>query len=58
MKGILNVLYVAILVLATLGGAGYAIMADAGVIAFACVIAGVLTISDYFGWLTMPKWPK
>lgn len=58
MKGIINILYLALMCLATIGGAAYAIMADAGVIAFACVIAGVLTISDFFGWLTVPKWPK
>lgn len=58
MKGIINILYLALMCIATIGGAGYAIMANANMIAFACILLAVLIVGDYFGWLKTPKWPK
>lgn len=58
MKGIITALYFAFLCLATIGGAGYAFMTDADVIAIACSALGVLGISDFFGWIKTPKFPK
>lgn len=58
MKGILTALYFALICLATIGGAGYAITSDAPVIAFACIVLCVLNIADFFGWLKTPRFPK